>query len=489
MKSRNVVSEPFSCVHVTLVANDGDAVLAAPLPLPPPSTGDMDRPCAERGSKPGMPGDVGNALPCMLPPPLAVDGVDDACDRTGRIVYSTRNRIGLQEMDLPLCGSRIRSNKYCDGPCCVSGKLLCARELARMVAPIWTKSDSHVTLVLVRFSTDIRTCICRFGSRPWNQECFAPMDKGASPPMGEAGRGICAWDCCSIPTMSTPKPIGSPSPRSVPMRLRRGRILDWPVEPDAVRPDDNVGFGDASEDGRLARPKGLLGLGGPPKALLGRLAAAGVGLGLEGRTPGVGLVERPAGPAAGTVPADAFNGPERRVLAGGLDGTVADTGLAGRGDVDTGTGVRPPENGTEGRAAEGDAAGTNPAGDVLTGRAVGNGLAGRPGGAGPDGRIVVTGVEVTGRTEGAAPGACGATDGLAGWRAGMGLDKRVAGAADVGLVGMTTGPEPARDPGTKPPKGDAMGLVGLLMPFVPAGTGTVPSAVCARSRSGTILGT
>ena len=264
------------------------------------------------------------------------------------------------------------------------------------------------------------------------------------------------------------------------MRLRRGRILDWPVEPDAVRPDDNVGFGDASEDGRLARPKGLLGLGGPPKALLGRLAAAGVGLGLEGRSPGVGLVERPAAPAAEAVPADAFNGPERRVLAGGLVGTVADIGLAGRGDVDTGTGVRPPDNGTEGRVAEGD---------VLTGRAVGNGLAGRPGGAGPDGRIVVTGVEVTGRTEGAAPGACGATDGLAGWRAGMGLDKRVAGAADVGLVGMTTGPEPARDPGTKPPKGDAMGPVGLLMPFVPAGTGTVPSAVCARSRSGTILGT
>ena len=272
------------------------------------------------------------------------------------------------------------------------------------------------------------------------------------------------------------------------MRLRRGRILDWPVEPDAVRPDDNVDFGDASEDGRLARPKELLGLGGPPKALLGRLAAAGVGLGLEGRSPGVGLVELPAAPAAEAVPADAFNGPERRVLAGGLVGTVADIGLAGRGDVDTGAGVRPPENGAEGRAAEGDAAGTNPAGDVLTSRAVGNGLAGRPGGTGPDGRIVVAGVEVTGRAEGAAPGACGATDELAGWPAGIGLDKRVAGAGGVGLVGMTIGPEPARDPGTKPPKGDVVRPVGLLMPFVPAGTDTVPSAVCARSRSGTKLG-
>lgn len=76
MNRRNVVSEPFSCVNVTLVAKDGVNVDG-----PPPSTGDMGR--LERGSKPGMPGDVGVTLRLPL------------CERTGKIVYSTRKRIGL----------------------------------------------------------------------------------------------------------------------------------------------------------------------------------------------------------------------------------------------------------------------------------------------------------------------------------------------------------------------------------------------------------
>ena len=201
----------------------------------PPSAGDMGRRAA-RGSKPGMPGDSGapslGDVPSPWPLPLATRL---GCDLTGRIVYSTRKRIGLHLVRTLVAGSTSSSSRYCSAPCWVSGRLICERAACVGVEPSCCSSCRLCSTVTVKFSTDISTCVWRLGRSVWNHEWRAPSD-GTSPLIGDVGRGTCAASF-SIPPISSPSPVSSSSlpPRSTPIKLRRGRSEGRDELPDAAR--------------------------------------------------------------------------------------------------------------------------------------------------------------------------------------------------------------------------------------------------------------